>query len=47
MHSDVRPGRYAMIAVSDTGPVFRPAMLDKVFDPFFTSKGPARAPALA
>ena len=45
MHSDVRPGRYAMIAVSDTGTGIPAAMLDKVFNPFFTSKGPARAPA--
>jgi len=47
MHSDVRPGRYAMIAVSDTGTGIPAAILDKVFNPFFTSKGPARAPALA
>ena len=42
MHSDVRPGRYAMIAVSDTGTGIPAAMLDKVFNPFFTSKGPGK-----
>nr|WP_244608607.1 PAS domain S-box protein [Bradyrhizobium algeriense] len=45
-HSDVRPGRYAMIAVSDTGAGIPPAMLDKVFNPFFTSKGPGKGTGL-
>ena len=38
MHAEVRPGRYALIAVSDTGIGIPAAILDKVFDPFFTSK---------
>ncbi|WOH51167.1 PAS domain S-box protein [Bradyrhizobium sp. sBnM-33] len=46
MHSDVRPGRYAMIAVSDTGAGIPAAMLDKVFNPFFTSKGPGKGTGL-
>jgi PAS domain S-box-containing protein len=45
-HSDVRPGRYAMIAVSDTGTGIPAADLDKVFNPFFTSKGPGKGTGL-
>lgn len=46
MHSDVRPGRYAMIAVSDTGTGIPAAILDKVFNPFFTSKGHGKGTGL-
>jgi PAS domain S-box-containing protein len=46
LHGDVRPGRYAMIAVSDTGAGISAAILDKVFDPFFTSKGPGKGTGL-
>jgi CheY-like chemotaxis protein len=46
MHGDVRPGRYAMIAVSDTGTGIPAANLDKVFNPFFTSKGPGKGTGL-
>ena len=46
MHGDVRPGRYAMIAVSDTGTGIPAGIIDKVFDPFFTSKGPGKGTGL-
>jgi PAS domain S-box-containing protein len=46
MHSDVRPGRYALIAISDTGTGIPAAIIDKVFNPFFTSKGPGKGTGL-
>ena len=46
MHGDVRPGRYSLIAVSDTGTGIPAGMLDKVFNPFFTSKGPGKGTGL-
>ncbi|WP_315761383.1 MULTISPECIES: PAS domain S-box protein [unclassified Bradyrhizobium] len=46
LYNDVRPGRYAMIAVSDSGTGIPSAILDKVFNPFFTSKGPGKGTGL-
>jgi PAS domain S-box-containing protein len=46
LNNDVRPGHYALIAVSDTGAGIPAGILDKVFNPFFTSKGPGKGTGL-
>jgi PAS domain S-box-containing protein len=46
MHDDVHPGRYALIAVSDTGNGIPASIIDRVFDPFFTSKGVGKGTGL-
>jgi signal transduction histidine kinase len=32
------PGKYVVLSVSDTGHGIAPAVMDKIFDPYFTTK---------
>ena len=38
VHDDVQPGQYVMVGVTDTGSGIPPELLERVFEPFFSTK---------
>jgi CheY-like chemotaxis protein len=46
MNRDIQPGNYVMIAVSDTGNGIPEAILDRVFEPFFSTKAAGKGTGL-
>ena len=45
-HPKARPGPYVLIKVADTGSGISPEVLDRMFDPFFSTKGLGRGTGL-
>ncbi len=43
---DLVPGRYASLRITDTGQGMPPEVLDKVFEPFYTTKEPGKGTGL-
>jgi signal transduction histidine kinase/CheY-like chemotaxis protein len=46
INSEVNPGNYVMIAVSDSGQGIPASLLEKVFEPFYTTKGVGKGSGL-
>jgi len=43
---DLPPGQYLRLSVIDTGPGIPPDIIDRIFEPYFTTKGPGEGTGL-
>jgi signal transduction histidine kinase/DNA-binding response OmpR family regulator len=46
LHEDLKPGQYVQVAVTDTGTGIAPELLDRVFEPFFSTKAEGKGTGL-
>ncbi len=46
MSHDLKPGAYVKLTVSDTGPGITSEMVERIFEPYFTTKEPSRGTGL-